>query len=387
MPGSSAPSPRHRRKLRPLPVVRRPPQASVNFVTCHDGFTLRDLVSYDAKHNDANGEGNRDGSNDNLSWNCGVEGSHDDAAVEDAAAAPGFRKLRVLLLVSQGVPMVLAGDEVGRSQHATTTPGTRRTSLSWLDWQRTPQAQELRRFWRLLIGFRKRHPTLRRRAFFDGSRNGARRARHRVARLPTGRPGLARSHDACPRLHTRRLRRRRRPARHPQHGRAGLDFELPVVEGRRWHRAFDTALASPTTASEAWQGSPSCLSRGSTGRLPAAPSCSCRLLVEAAPFAAVPGASRRARPAGLVRRAQPGAGLAVKVSWNGIRSRRSRIVGELPVGREHRAATRLVQREDRDETSREVVGGSSSGTRTPSRSGSRPRRPRIGPERPRSRGS
>jgi glycogen operon protein len=228
---------------------RRPPQASVNFVTCHDGFTLRDLVSYDAKHNEANGEDNRDGSNDNLSWNCGTEGPSDDPAVE-ALRQRQVRNFAVLLLVSQGVPMILAGDEAGRSQRGNNNAWNQANELSWLDWRSTPSSQALRRFWRLLIGFRQRHPALRRQVFFDGSRNERGLLDVEWHGSLLGAPGWL---DPTSRVLAFTL--------------AGfdgdddvhvifnmndqeLDFELPAVEGRSWHRAFDTALPAPDDSSE-----------------------------------------------------------------------------------------------------------------------------------------
>jgi isoamylase len=146
--------------------ARRPPQSSINFVTCHDGFTLNDLVSYDDKHNEANGEDNRDGINDNLSWNCGVEGETDDPGVE-ALRERQIRNFAVILLVSEGVPMILAGDETRRTQRGNNNPYNQDNELSWLDWDRVAAKESLRRFWKLLIDFRKRHPALRRDAFDD----------------------------------------------------------------------------------------------------------------------------------------------------------------------------------------------------------------------------
>src|SRR5262249_9816485 len=128
---------------------RRPPQASVNFVTCHDGFTLHDLVSYNHKHNEANGEQNRDGTNDNLSWNCGGEGDTREPAIE-ALRQRQIRNFAVLLMMSQGVPMILAGDEAARSQGGNNNAWNQAGDLSWLDWRGSPSRQALRRFWRLL---------------------------------------------------------------------------------------------------------------------------------------------------------------------------------------------------------------------------------------------
>ncbi|MFL5962131.1 MAG: glycogen debranching protein [Gaiellaceae bacterium] len=139
---------------------RRSPLSSVNFVTCHDGFTLNDLVSYNVKHNEANGENNRDGSNDNLSWNCGFEGETGDPSI-DRARVQQIKNFAVMLLVSQGVPMILAGDEARRTQHGNNNAYNQANEISWLDWDLVAANEELRRFWRLLIGFRKRHPALR----------------------------------------------------------------------------------------------------------------------------------------------------------------------------------------------------------------------------------
>ena len=147
----------------------RKPHASINFVTAHDGFTLQDLVSYNDKHNEANQEGNRDGNNNNLSWNCGVEGPTDDATVN---ALRGLQKRNFLatLLLSQGVPMLLAGDEIGRGRsRATTTPTARTTSspgsIGVMDEDR--QALLLNSC-RRMIQIRRQHPVFRRRRFFQG---------------------------------------------------------------------------------------------------------------------------------------------------------------------------------------------------------------------------
>ena len=145
----------------------RRPYASINFVTAHDGFTLRDLVSYNAKHNEANGDGNRDGESHNLSWNGGVEGPTDDAAIA-ALRARQMRNFLATLLLSQGVPMVSAGDEIGRSQHGNNNAYCQDNELSWLNWDLTASQQDLLAFTRRLINFRAAHPVLRRRTFFLG---------------------------------------------------------------------------------------------------------------------------------------------------------------------------------------------------------------------------
>jgi glycogen operon protein len=147
----------------------RRPYASINFVTAHDGFTLHDLVSYHAKHNEANGEENRDGHNDNLSWNCGVEGHTDDATIL-ALRAQQQRNFLATLLLSQGVPMLLAGDEIGRTQQGNNNAYCQDNEISWMDWQLDRPRWELLEFTRLLIRLFHRHPVLRRRKFFQGRR-------------------------------------------------------------------------------------------------------------------------------------------------------------------------------------------------------------------------
>ena len=145
----------------------RQPSASVNFVTAHDGFTLRDLVSYDHKHNEANGEDNRDGANHNRSWNCGVEGDTDDPAVL-ALRRRQQRNLLATLLLSQGVPMLLGGDEIDRTQRGNNNAYCQDNELSWLDWELDGPALELLGFTRRLTELRRAHPVFRRRRFLQG---------------------------------------------------------------------------------------------------------------------------------------------------------------------------------------------------------------------------
>ncbi len=144
----------------------RAPYASVNFVTAHDGFTLADLVSYNTKHNDANGEDNRDGSDDNRSWNCGAEGRTDNRDVL-ALRRRQQRNLLTTLLLSQGVPMILAGDEIGRTQHGNNNAYCQDNPTSWHDW--SDQDLDLLDFCRELIAFRRSHPVFHRRRFFQGN--------------------------------------------------------------------------------------------------------------------------------------------------------------------------------------------------------------------------
>jgi isoamylase len=138
----------------------RGPWASVNFLTCHDGFTLNDLVSYNEKHNEANGENNRDGANDNYSWNCGVEGPTNDAKVLGLRSKQ-IKNALTILFVSQGIPMLLMGDELGRTQQGNNNPYCHDGPLTWLDWMLQQRNAELFRFCKLLIEFRKQHPALR----------------------------------------------------------------------------------------------------------------------------------------------------------------------------------------------------------------------------------
>jgi glycogen operon protein len=145
----------------------RRPYASVNFVTCHDGFTLRDLVSYDHKHNESNGEDNADGESHNRSWNCGVEGPTDDPEVL-ALRARQQRNLLATLFLSQGVPMLLAGDEFGRTQQGNNNAYCQDNPISWTDWDWQPAERELLAFTRRLIALRRAHPTFRRRHYFQG---------------------------------------------------------------------------------------------------------------------------------------------------------------------------------------------------------------------------
>ncbi len=145
---------------------RRRPTASVNLITVHDGFTLRDLVSYDAKHNEANGEDNRDGTDDNRSWNCGAEGPSDDPAVL-ALRARQSRAMLATLLLSFGIPMLLGGDEAGRTQQGNNNAYCQDNEMTWLDWEAADTG--LLDFTRRLIALRKEHPVFRRSRFLAGA--------------------------------------------------------------------------------------------------------------------------------------------------------------------------------------------------------------------------
>jgi isoamylase len=220
------------------------PINSVNFINCHDGFTLNDLVSYNEKHNEANGEGNRDGNDDNDSWNCGWEGPTNDAGIE-AFRERQIRNFATILLLSQGVPMFVAGDEFRRTQHGNNNAYCQDTPLSWVDWTLTEKNGHLLRFFQQMIGFRKRHPIVHRSRFFSGETNARGLADVSWHGCQLNAPGwndpgsqvLAYTMGGFgddPDLHVML-----------NMGGSVLPFELPVVPGRRWHRVLDTSLASP----------------------------------------------------------------------------------------------------------------------------------------------
>ncbi len=150
----------------------RRPQASINYVTSHDGFTLRDLVSYERKHNEDNGEENRDGTDQNYSWNGGVEGPSTDRKLEKLRARQQ-RNFFVTLLLSQGVPMLSSGDELGKTQHGNNNAFVHDSPLSWLDWSLSSDRRKLLDFVRQIAAFRRRHPVFRRASFLRGEKTTA----------------------------------------------------------------------------------------------------------------------------------------------------------------------------------------------------------------------
>ncbi len=145
----------------------RRPYASINFITAHDGFTLRDLVSYNDKHNEANHENNQDGESHNLSWNCGDEGPTDDPAIQ-ALRARQMRNFLATLFVSQGVPMLSGGDEMGRTQQGNNNAYCQDNELSWTNWDLTDETRDLLAFATRLVRLQVEEPVLRRRSFFQG---------------------------------------------------------------------------------------------------------------------------------------------------------------------------------------------------------------------------
>jgi glycogen operon protein len=227
----------------------RQPRHSINFVTCHDGFTLWDLVSYDHKHNLANGEDNGDGANDNFSWNCGVEGPTNDPEILGLRRRQA-KNLMLTLLLSQGVPMLLAGDEFLRTQGGNNNAYCQDNDISWVDWSLAEKNADFLRFVRELIALRKRHPALRRRSFFRGrgpaGQNQPDITWHGVEPHEPDFTGMSRtlafSIDGS------------QTGREPDRDfymvcnawRKALSFRIPTAaSGRPWRRLIDTALASP----------------------------------------------------------------------------------------------------------------------------------------------
>jgi glycogen operon protein len=222
----------------------RLPINSINFVDAHDGFTLNDLVSYNGKHNDANGEDNRDGVDNNLSWNCGAEGPTGDPGVERLRERQ-IRNFATILMLSQGVPMFQAGDEVRRGQNGNNNAYCHDSELTWMDWNLVDKHQDLRRFFTELIGHRRRFAELHRARFFTGEVNdrGLPDISWHGCRLHE--PGFDNpasgvlaftlgSLDECPDLHVMMN----------MEGTA-LDFDLPPLGGRQWRRWVDTAREAP----------------------------------------------------------------------------------------------------------------------------------------------
>jgi glycogen operon protein len=228
----------------------RPPTSGINFITCHDGFTLYDLVSYNHKHNEANGEHNRDGSDHNLSWNCGVEGDTDDTRVL-ALRRRQAKNFIAILMLSQGVPMILSGDEVLRSQRGNNNTWCQDNELSWFDWRLTEANSDMLRFVRELIHLRCRHASLRRNTFLTGELIPGRTIPDvdwHGARLhdpgwddPTGRLlafTLAGLDEAEEDLHVIL-----------NMSEAACDVDIPRIPGRSWYLAVDTARPEPENIS------------------------------------------------------------------------------------------------------------------------------------------
>jgi len=236
----------------------RLPVHSINFVTCHDGFTLRDLVSYEHKHNEANGENNRDGLDENLSWNCGVEGPASDPEIERLRRRQAKNFLATLLL-SQGVPMLMAGDEFLRTQGGNNNAWCQDNAVSWVDWTLAETNADFLRFTRMLIALRRRHPALRRRTFFKGKKE-ERDTRADIVwhGVMPGKPDFSASSRTLAFCldgkHTgREPDRDFYIACNAWH--EPLTFDIPLApNGRAWRRGVDTALPSPLDILELDEG-------------------------------------------------------------------------------------------------------------------------------------
>jgi glycogen operon protein len=220
----------------------REPFHSINFVTSHDGFTLRDLVSYNTKHNLANGENNLDGTDENFSWNCGVEGPTTNPAINQLRMRQ-MKNFAAILFLSHGVPMMLGGDELGRTQQGNNNAYCQDNEISWMNWTRTDESSELLRFFRLLIAFRKEHPNLRR-ASYDREHGAA-------SPLLTWHGTQLNQPDWSYHSHSIALHLHSNPVDFDLFIICNaywepLGFQLPPTRvGRAWHRVVDTSLQTP----------------------------------------------------------------------------------------------------------------------------------------------
>ncbi|MCI4626884.1 MAG: glycogen debranching enzyme GlgX, partial [Candidatus Magnetoovum sp. WYHC-5] len=225
------------------------PINSINFIVCHDGFTLYDLVSYNEKHNWENGENNNDGINDNLSWNCGAEGETDDANINKLRERQ-IKNFTAIQFVSQGVPMIVAGDEIKRTQKGSNNAYCQNNDVNWFDWTLVSKNKDTLRFFSKMIDFRKRHPVIHRPRFFDGSVNERgikdidwhgvllcapdwNDPQARVLSLTLG--GFGDEPDMHVMLNMFW---------------ETLDFEIPKVQGIQWYRVVDTSKSSPDDIAE-----------------------------------------------------------------------------------------------------------------------------------------
>jgi isoamylase len=226
----------------------REPYHSINFLTCHDGFTLNDLVSYDEKHNLANGENNSDGCNANYSWNCGVEGPTADKVINELRRRQR-KNFAAILLFAHGVPMVLSGDEIGRTQQGNNNAYCQDNEISWLDWRMADSNADLLRFFQLMIAFRKRCPLLRRSTFELNGENGFHITWHGTKRA---KPDWSYESRTVAMQLTQLYGGNHRDDLHfiASAYSGDLDFELPQIGEREWFRLADTALASPQDIAE-----------------------------------------------------------------------------------------------------------------------------------------
>ena len=236
--------------------LEREPGQSINFVACHDGFTLNDLVSYNNKHNESNGEGNQDGQNDNLSWNCGIEGPSEDAEVESLRRRQ-IKNFVVNLLLSVGTPMLQMGDEMRRTQHGNNNAYCQDNDVSWLDWNLLDRHRALHRFVRTLIGYRRRMMGTRSEESLELSLNELlRRAQFDWHGVRLGKP------DWADDSHSIACTIRSTPLQLPLWLHVmtnayweALDFDLPPMPAGTlagWSRWIDTARESPEDITDAF---------------------------------------------------------------------------------------------------------------------------------------
>jgi glycogen operon protein len=229
----------------------RLPINSVNFITCHDGYTMYDLVSYNDKHNQANGEDNRDGDNRNESWNCGAEGETDDPEV-CALRQRQVKNFMAVLMLSQGVPMILAGDEVLRSQQGNNNCYCQDNKLSWFDWSLLGKNKEMFRFTKGMIRLRKRHACLMQRQFLSGAPDDVSNMQDVSWHgLRLNEPQWS---DPSARVLSCTLSRVK-PEEEDLHiilnmSEDNLSMDLPELQDRTWHLAVDTARSMPEDVME-----------------------------------------------------------------------------------------------------------------------------------------
>lgn len=221
------------------------PISSVNFITAHDGFTMRDLVSYNEKHNEANGENNNDGIGDNVSSNYGAEGETENNVI-NFIRSKQVKNMASILLLSRGIPMILYGDEVGRTQKGNNNAYCQDSEISWFDWSQVEKNADILRFFKKMIAFRKRHFTLHDKSFFSGEKNEEGTPDITLHGCQLNKPGwdnrdckiLAMTYGAIKNdcdIHIM-----------INMDNENLDFEIPQIGSKLWYRAIDTSLESPS---------------------------------------------------------------------------------------------------------------------------------------------
>jgi glycogen operon protein len=225
------------------------PSNSINFIAIHDGFTINDLVSYNDKHNEENGENSRDGVSDNRSWNCGVEGPTDDKKI-NILRQQQIKNFATILMLSKGVPMFAAGDEVCRTQKGNNNAYCQDNEISWFNWDDLETNREMLRFWQLLIIFRKRHPRLFRNRFYDGELNNRGLADISWHGCKLGKPGWSDPTGVA--LAMTLGARKNHEDLHVMFNmyEQELDFEVPKIEGMSWYDVINTGLHSPYDIAE-----------------------------------------------------------------------------------------------------------------------------------------